>query len=80
MDRDDEDFGMFGKGVIPNPLLDSIDPDGAADRFPELARDPWFWFDMILFVLLLDFLSFAGPRQALFDNLQTIPDTPIYFN
>jgi hypothetical protein len=57
--------------VIPNPLLDSIDPDGAADRFPELASDPKFWIDMALFVAFLNFLSFAGPRDP-------FPDLPWY--
>ena len=57
--------------VVPNPLLDSIDPDGAADRFPELARDPKFWIDMCLFIAFLNFLSFAGPRDP-------FPDLPWY--
>lgn len=73
MDHDDEDFGFFGKGVIPNPLLDSMDPDGAADRFPELAADPRFWFDMLLLVTVLDFLSYVGPREALWDGIQKLP-------
>lgn len=64
-DVDDEEYGFFGNAVIPNPLLDSIDPDGAADRFPELARDPWFWIDMLIFVAVLDFLSYAGARESL---------------
>ena len=65
----DEEYSFFGNAIIPNPLLDSIDPDGAAERFPELARDPRFWFDMLLFVSVLDFLSYVGPR----DNLPGIP-------
>jgi hypothetical protein len=58
---------LFEDVVIPNPLLDSIDPDGAADRFPELARDPKFWFDMLLFLAFLNFLSSVGPRDPLPD-------------
>jgi len=57
--------------LVPNPLLDSIDPDGAADRFPELARDPRFWIDMALFIAFLNFISFAGPRDP-------FPDLPWY--
>jgi hypothetical protein len=79
-DEDDDDWSAFDPSdidakalledvVIPNPLLDSIDPDGAADRFPELARDPKFWVDMALFVAFLNFLSFAGPRDP-------FPDLP----
>ena len=67
----DDEYSMFGSAVIPNPLLDSIDPDGAAERFPELARDPKFWIDMLVFVAVLDFLSDIGPRNAL-------PDIPYY--
>jgi len=78
-DEDDEDLMsnrgdydyLFGDAIIPNPLLDSIDPDGAAERFPELARDPRFWFDMALFIAFLNFLGFAGPRDP-------FPDIPWY--
>ena len=64
-EEDDEEYGFFGNAVIPNPLLDSIDPDGAADRFPELASDPRFWIDMLIFVAVLDFLSYIGPRNPM---------------
>jgi hypothetical protein len=62
---DDDDFQerLWSDVLIPNPLLDNMDPDGAAERFPELARDGRFWFDMLLFVAFLDFVSFAGPRN-----------------
>ena len=59
---------LFENVVIPNPLLDSMDPDGAADRFlPELARDPRFWVDLALFIAFLNFVSWAGPRDTLSD-------------
>lgn len=61
-DYDDEEFDMFSNEVIPNQILDSIDPDGAAERFPELARDPKFWFEIGLFVTFINFVSFIGPR------------------
>ncbi len=61
-DYSDEDYEMFSNVIIPNPILDSIDPDGAADRFPELARDPKFWFEIGLFLAFINFLSFIGPR------------------
>ena len=76
-EEDEDDDGevnydyLFENTIIPNPLLDSIDPDGAADRFPELARDPRFWFDMALFIAFLNFLSFAGPRDP-------FPDIPFF--
>lgn len=65
---EEEEYELLSDIVVPNQLLDSIDPDGAADRFPELARDPRFWFDMFLFVCFLDFLSLAGP-QDMFPDL-----------
>ena len=68
--EDEEDYDLFGNEIIPNPLLDSIDPDGAAERFPELARDPRFWVDMALFLAFLAFLSDIGPRD-------TLPDIPL---
>lgn len=70
-DDAEEENDLFENTVIPNPLLDSIDPDGAADRFPELARDPRFWFDMVLFIAFLNFLSSVGPRDP-------FPDIPWY--
>jgi hypothetical protein len=54
----------FGKEIVPNALLDNVDPDGAADRFPELARDARFWFELLLLIMFLDFCSVAGPQDA----------------
>ena len=70
-DENEEEYGLFSDVVIDNPLLDSIDPDGAADRFPELASDPKFWFDIVLFLAVLEFLSSVGPRDP-------FPDLPWY--
>ena len=64
-DDDDEEYGLFSDVIIDNPLLDSIDPDGAAERFPELASDPRFWLDMFLFIAFLNFLSSVGPQNTL---------------
>ncbi len=62
-DYEDDSDEVFSNTLIPNPILDSIDPDGAAERFPELAADPRFWFDMFLFIAFLNFISFIGPRN-----------------
>jgi hypothetical protein len=70
-DDDEEEFGLFSDVLIDNPLLDSIDPDGAAERFPELARDPQFWLDMVLFIAFLNWLSDVGPQDY-------FPDIPYY--
>lgn len=66
-DFDDESYDTFSNTLIPNQILDSIDPDGAAERFPELASDPRFWFDLFLFIVFLDFVSFVGPRNPFLD-------------
>lgn len=62
-EEEEEEYGILSDALIPNALLDNMDPDGAADRFPELARDPKFWFDMVLVFVILDFISFLGPRN-----------------
>ena len=64
-DDDDDEYGLFSNVIIDNPLLDSMDPDGSAERFPELAKDPKFWLDMVLFIAFLNFLSDVGPRDTL---------------
>ncbi len=68
-DYEDESRDVFSNTVIPNPILDSIDPDGSAERFPELAADPRFWFDMFLFIAFLNFISFIGPRNPFPDMI-----------
>mmetsp|Transcript_6449 Transcript_6449/g.8376 ORF Transcript_6449/g.8376 Transcript_6449/m.8376 type:complete len:225 (-) Transcript_6449:344-1018(-) len=69
-DINDEDRELMSNVVIPNPLLDAMDPDGAAERFPEMAQDPRFWLDLVLFIAVLNFLSWAAPRDP-------YPDLPI---
>lgn len=71
-DDEDESRDVFSNTVIPNPLLDSIDPDGSAERFPELASDPRFWFDMFLFIAFLNFISFIGPRNPFPDMIPSM--------
>ena len=50
---DDDDY----QGVIPNPLLDNIDPEGSAERLGELFSDRQFWIDIGLLLLFLNFLD-----------------------
>mmetsp|Transcript_63672 Transcript_63672/g.96099 ORF Transcript_63672/g.96099 Transcript_63672/m.96099 type:complete len:176 (-) Transcript_63672:237-764(-) len=71
-DGDDEEYDLFSNVLIDNPLLDHIDPDGAAERFPELASDPRFWIDMVLFISFLNYLSFVGPQST-----DYFPDIPM---
>ena len=56
-DDDDDDDDFYDdeyNDIIPNALLDQIDPDGAIERMPELLSDPQFYRDVaIVFVLFL---------------------------
>lgn len=63
-ETDEWDQDETRSSVIPNALLDSIDPEGAAERFPELIQDPKFWFDIGLFFLLLSIVD----NVAIIDN------------
>ena len=61
---DDDDDDEFDNGdIIPNALLDQIDPDGAIERMPELLSDPQFYRDAAIVAVL--FLLYAFNR---FDN------------
>ena len=45
-DSYDDDNEFFEEGIlIPNPTLDAVDPEGAADRIGELFVDPKWWRD-----------------------------------
>lgn len=46
--------------LIPNPILDNIDPDGAGERFGEIARDPTFWRDLILVIAIFNFCEYVA--------------------
>ena len=54
-DSDDEDEDEdFEEGIlIPNPILDSVDPEGASERIGELFEDPKFWKDMAVVALVV---------------------------
>ena len=52
-DDDDDDY----QGIIPNALLDNIDPEGSAERVGELFTDKQFWIDIGLLLLFLNFLD-----------------------
>ena len=45
------------QGIIPNALLDNIDPEGSAERVGELFTDKQFWIDIGLLLLFLNFLD-----------------------
>mmetsp|Transcript_384 Transcript_384/g.672 ORF Transcript_384/g.672 Transcript_384/m.672 type:complete len:158 (-) Transcript_384:1476-1949(-) len=57
-DFDDDDDGYDDEeGLIPNPLLDNIDPEGALGRLDELFSNGEFWRDICVMLLLLNFLD-----------------------
>ena len=49
-----------GDILIPNPILDQVDPEGAGERFGEIARDPIFWRDLILVVAIFNFCEYVA--------------------
>lgn len=64
-DIDDFDFKEMkndydGDILIPNPILDQVDPEGAGERFGEIVRDPIFWRDLILVVAIFNFCEYVA--------------------
>ena len=73
-DDDDDDEGGSDEeiynGIIPNPLLDAMDPDGVYERLgPELFRDWTFYRDLALFVAFLAFFTGDTHRYGTFDSV-----------
>lgn len=68
-DNDEETFASYN-GIIPNPLLDAMDPDGVYERLgPELFSDWTFWRDMILFVAFLALFTRDTHHYGTFDSV-----------
>lgn len=78
---DDDDDDLFDdeyddyspssyNGIIPNPLLDAMDPDGVYERLgPELFSDPIFWRDAVLFCVFLAFFTKDTHHYGTFDSV-----------
>ena len=62
-DNDQEEYD----GVIPNALLDQIDPDGAIDRIPQLLSDPQFYRDVAIVLVLFILYAFNRYSSPLYD-------------
>lgn len=67
-------------GIIPNPLLDAMDPDGVYERLgPELFKDFTFWRDLILFTAFLAFFTRDTHHYGTFDSvvegMERLPST-----
>ncbi len=46
--------------LIPNPILDNVDPEGASERFGEIAKDPTFWRDLLLVIAVFNFCEYVA--------------------
>lgn len=68
-------------GIIPNPLLDAMDPDGVYERLgPELFKDWTFFRDMALFALFLTFFTSDTHLYGTFDSvIERLEDLPADF-
>ncbi|KAL7438368.1 hypothetical protein ACHAXM_006208 [Skeletonema potamos] len=66
----DDPYAETYNGIIPNPLLDAMDPDGVYERLgPELFKDWTFWRDMILFAAFLAFFTRDTHHYGTFDSV-----------
>lgn len=61
----EEEHDLFSNDIIPNSILDSMDPEGSIDRISELFRDGKFWFDLLIWFILIDFLSAIASDPSL---------------
>jgi len=75
-DDDDDDFD----GIIPNNLLDQIDPDGVVDRIPELLSDPKFWRDAVIVLILASYAAVDPSSPLRFINADDIDYSKFYTN
>lgn len=69
-DKKSDEFGETYNGIIPNPLLDAMDPDGVYERLgPELFRDWTFFRDMALFAVFLALFTRDTHHYGTFDSV-----------
>jgi len=69
-DDDDDEYDEYDEAyndVIPNALLDQIDPDGAIERMPQLLSDPQFYRDVAIVVVLFMVYAFGRLNNPLYD-------------
>mmetsp|Transcript_4394 Transcript_4394/g.9505 ORF Transcript_4394/g.9505 Transcript_4394/m.9505 type:complete len:197 (+) Transcript_4394:100-690(+) len=72
-------------GIIPNPLLDAMDPDGVYERLgPELFKDWTFFRDLVLFAAFLAFFTgdthFYGTFDPVVEGMERLPADFINYN
>jgi len=79
-DDDDDDEDDFEEGIlIPNPILDSVDPEGAAERIGELFEDPKFFRDMavVAFVVWVVYFLTFDPTDLVPWDIMKPEDFPL---
>lgn len=76
----DDDYDDDYDGIIPNNLLDQIDPDGVVDRIPELLRDPKFWRDAVIVLVLASYATLDPTSPLRFINADDIDYSKFYSN
>ncbi len=78
--RDNSEDITFN-GIIPNPLLDAMDPDGVYERLgPELFKDWTFFRDMALFAIFLTLFTGDTHLYGTFDSvIERLEDLPADF-
>jgi hypothetical protein len=59
-DKETENDDYDGDILIPNPILDQVDPEGAGERFGEIVRDPTFWRDLVIVVAVFNFCEYVA--------------------
>jgi len=77
-DDDDDDDDDYFDGIIPNIQLDQIDPDGAIDRVADLFKDPKFWRDSALVVIVALAVATDNPMEGI--RVEDIDLTEFYAN
>lgn len=86
-DMYEDDYGRIGEngeiynGIIPNPLLDAMDPDGVYERLgPELFKDVTFWRDLALFAGFVALFTGDTHHYGTFDTvIEGLGDLPSNF-
>jgi hypothetical protein len=82
LDYEEDDYEPTTyNGIIPNPLLDAMDPDGVYERLgPELFSDWTFWRDAALFCVFLALFTKDTHHYGHFDSvIEGLENLPVDF-
>jgi len=79
-EEEDDEGDDFEEGIlIPNPILDSVDPEGASERIGELFEDPKFLKDMavVAFVVWVVYYLTFDPTDLIPWDIMKPEDFPL---